>query len=214
MGERRGQGDRSRACAGGKGPGGAGARASVLKAPRHAGAVAVTEFFAPFAHVPGRYEWCRIRSPTHGVFDVFIVLGPSTADPATVYVRDDEGAAFMRERYPECDTFRVHADDLSIEEAREGRTVVGRLVSRDGPVRRAAMTFHGADAVPEEVPYGGDGAPVWGSRFTCTGVDLNVPAVVDGYVETADEDREDFHDAPAVVTLGSYGTLEERAEPQ
>lgn len=178
-------------------------RGGFLTAP-----VPVTEFFAPFAHVPGRFEWCRIRSPTHGVFDCFIALGQSTAAPATVYVRDGRGEAFMRERYPECATFRVPADDLRITESDDGRTVTGLLRSGVGPVRRAEMTLRGADGVPEEVAYGGTGQPVWGSRWTCTGVDLNVPARVEGSVEHADGRREDLAGAEGVVTLGSHGVIE------
>lgn len=167
----------------------------------------VTEFFAPFAHVPGRFEWCRIRSPTHGVFDCFIVLGASTAVPATVYVRDDVGKAFMRDRYPECTTLRVPEGDLRIGESDGGRTVTGSLRADAGPVRRAQMTLRGAGGVPEEVPYGGTGFPVWGGRWTCEGVDLNVPAQVTGFVEGPDGRREDLAGAEGIVTLGSHAVI-------
>lgn len=169
--------------------------------------VPVTEFFAPFAHVPGRFEWCRIRSPTHGVFDCFIVLGASTAVPATVYVRDDVGEAFMHDRYPECTALRVPGDALSVTESDDGRTVTGHLEAETGPVRRAEMTLRGAEGVPEEVPYGGTGFPVWGGRWTCEGVDLNVPARVSGFVEDGDGAREDLSGAEGIVTLGSHAVI-------
>jgi hypothetical protein len=62
------------------------------------------EFYAPFAHVEGKFEWCRLRTPTHGVFDAFILPGRS---PVVVYVDTEAGERFMQERYPECETHRV-----------------------------------------------------------------------------------------------------------
>lgn len=165
----------------------------------------VYEFYGPFAHVPGRYEWCRIRGPTHGVFDCFIVLGETTTDPAVVYVTSEEGEAFMRDRYPECTT--IIARRLELGESRRGRTVHGRLVARQGPVREADLAFIGGDGVPEQVPYGGTGAPVWGSkRFTCWGVDLNLPAKVKGHVVMPDG-RRDLDGEQGIVALGSFGRI-------
>jgi len=171
----------------------------------------VYECFAPFAHVPGRYEWCRIRSPTHGVFDTFIVLGASTAAPATVYVRDDAGAAFLRDRFPECSAIRVGADDLRIEESADHRVVQGVLRAGEGPLRQARMRLAAReDALPRQAPYGGDGRPVWGSRFTCWGVDLALDAQADGAVVHEDGREERLAGAPAVVTLGSFGRIAPR----
>jgi hypothetical protein len=170
----------------------------------------VYEFFAPFAHVPGRYEWCRIRSPTHGVFDTFIVLSPAgTSAPATVYVAHDAGERFMRERYPECETHRVGMDELRIEERDAGRTLVCDLRARSGPVRAAKMTFQApGGATPRAVPYGGDGAPVWGSkRFTCWGVDLALDATVVGAVERAEGYVEPLQRVAGILTLGSFGRI-------
>lgn len=167
----------------------------------------VYEFFAPFAHVEGRFEWCRIRSPTHGVFDTFILVG---LDPVVVYVNDDAGARFMAERYPECRTVRVGADDLWVEEREEGRVVVGGLRSKEGPVRLAEMTLRAVDEarVPEAVPYGGKGAPVWGSRrWTCWGVDLVLNGLADGRVTWEDGRLETLEDEAAIVTLGSFGRI-------
>src|SRR5690349_7900651 len=98
------------------------------------GADVAYEFFAPFAHLEGRFEWCRIRSPTHGVFDCFIVLGKSTAEPATVYVNSVLGAAFMKDRYPECAAVRVPPAGLSITESPDGRTISGTLAADAGPL--------------------------------------------------------------------------------
>lgn len=177
----------------------------------------VYEFFAPFAHVEGRYEWCRIRSPTHGVFDVFILLDPEGTDtPATVYVNNGPGEAFMRERYPQCTTFRVDAKALRIEEADGGRTVEGRLEAEDGPVRKATMRLAaGEDGTPpQDVAYGGTGGPVWGNPgLTCWGVDLVLPAVADGTLERADGTEETFDKEPAIVTLGSFARIAPR-EPE
>src|ERR1051326_372296 len=90
------------------------------------------EFFAPFAHLPGRVELCRIRSPTHGVFDTCIVLGASPAVPATVYVNSTLGAAFLAERYPECTAVRVAPSGLTVAESADGRTVTGTLRAEAG----------------------------------------------------------------------------------
>jgi hypothetical protein len=166
------------------------------------------EFFSPFAHVEGRYEWCRIRSPTHGVFDVFILLGATTGEPATVYVSSDAGARFMADRYPECTTFRVGPRALALAEAKGGRVVQGRLRAREGPVREVAMRFQApADALPRQVPYGGKGGPVWGGRFTCWGVDLVLDAQVTGRLARTEGKPEVFRRAPALLTLGSFARI-------
>lgn len=163
------------------------------------------EFFAPFAHVPGRYEWCRIRSPSHGALDCFILLDTSTAVAATVYVGNDAGARFMADRYPECTTFRAR---LRLRESRDGRTVRGRMRAAAGPLRFARMSLRAArDVKAKQVAYGGTGAPVWGSRWTCWGVDLNLEARADGRLRWRDGRRERLHGEAAVVTMGSFGRL-------
>jgi hypothetical protein len=175
----------------------------------------VYEFFAPFAHVPGRYEWCRIRSPTHGVFDTFIVLGASTQVAATVYVNSALGLQFMAERYPECATIRVAPSGLALLESPDGRGLTGTLKADAGPVHAATMAIRAPGmALPKAVPYGGDGAPVWGSRWTCWGVDLALEATCDGSVLRADGKKETLRAAPAILTLGSFGRLAPRAAPQ
>jgi hypothetical protein len=166
------------------------------------------EFFAPFAHVAGRYEWCRIRSATHGVFDAFILLGKSTAVPATVFVNSTLGDAFMRERYPECATIRLPPSGLSLADSADGRTVTGTLKAADGPLREATMTLRaGPGAIPRTVPYGGDGRPVWGGRWTCWGVDLVLDGHADGRLLWADGRIEGLRGEPCIVTLGSFGRL-------
>lgn len=164
------------------------------------------EFFAPFAHIPGRLEWCRIRSPTHGVFDTCIVLGDSTADAATVYVNDDSGEAFMAERYPECTTIRVHAGDLRMRESPDGRRLHCRLVAHEGPLRRAEVAFLAQGRVPRQTPYGGQGRPVWGSRYTCWGVDLEYDAELHGILRWEDE-REVLSGTPGILTVGSCAKI-------
>ncbi|MES2155009.1 MAG: hypothetical protein V4510_07725 [bacterium] len=166
------------------------------------------EFFAPFAHVEGKYEWCRIRSPTHGVFDCFILLGATTSVPATVYVNSVLGQAFMRERYPECATIRVNPGQLKVDESPDGRTVTGTLSTTEGPVRAASMTLRApAAAIPTAVPYGGEGKPVWGGRWTCWGVDLNVAGSCDGSIERQDGKRVVLRGTPCIVTLGSFARI-------
>lgn len=174
----------------------------------------VYEFFAPFAHVPGKYEWCRIRSPTHGILDCFILLGASTSEPATVYVNSDAGARFMRERYPECATHRVPVYDLHLGESDDGRVLDARLAAKAGPVREASMRLAALPgAVVRDVPYGGTGQPVWGGRFTCWGVDLNLEARADGFVHFADGRRDELRAAPAIVTQGSFARIAPRPTP-
>jgi hypothetical protein len=168
------------------------------------------EFFAPFAHVPGRFEWCRVRSPTHGVFDLFIVLGASTSVPATVYHASDAGARFLAERYPECGRFAAH--ELRIAEEKDGWSLACRLRAEHGPVRAADMRFDAEPCVPRQVPYGGQGEPVWGSRFTCWGVDLAAEARVAGSVD-GPHGRERV-EGPGVLTLGSFGRIAPLAAPR
>lgn len=169
----------------------------------------VYEFFAPFAHVPGKWEWCRIRSPTHGCFDCFIVLGASTSAPTTVVVNSLEGAAFLRDRYPECTAVRVPAFDLHLEERDGGREVFARVKAPQGPVREAEMTLRALPgAALRQEAYGGHGKPVWGSkRFTCWGVDLNLAAEAHGWVRHEDGRLEELRGVPAVVALGSFGRI-------
>ncbi len=171
----------------------------------------VYEFFAPFAHIPGKYEWCRVRSPTHGVFDLFILLGRTTNVAATVYVNATLGAQFMAERYPECQTIRVPPGGLLITESPDGRTVTGKLRAPAGPLREADMTLRAGNAgIPKQVPYGGSGAPVWGSRFTCWGVDLDLDANADGRLVWEDGRTETLRGAPAIVTRGSFARIAPR----
>lgn len=163
------------------------------------------EFFQPFAHVEGKYEWCRIRSPTHGVFDTFILLG----SPAIVYVAEAAGERFMRDRYPECQTYRVPEGALAIRETGVGQRVTGRLRASVGPVAEASMRFDtGASTVPRAVPYGGRGRPVWDSpRWTCWGVDLVLDATVEGRIRWRDQPETRLEGVPGLVTLGSFGRI-------
>lgn len=166
----------------------------------------VYEFFAPFVHIPGRYEWCRIRSPTHGVFDCFIVLGADTSAPATVYVDADHGEAFMAQRYPECTCVRADEQGLLIDESVDGRRVEASITAPAGPVRKAHMVFQAEPgATPRQVSYGGEARPVWGSRYTCWGVDLELDATVTGRVEAMMGVEELA--THGIVTLGSFGRI-------
>ena len=168
----------------------------------------VYEFFAPFAHVEGKYEWCRIRSPTHGVFDTLILVGRA---PVVVYVNSAAGARFMRERYPECETFHVPEEDLLILERDEGRVVAGQLHATVGPLRMAEMTLAARAGIPEQVPYGGEGKPVWNSqRWTCWGVDLVLRGTAQGAVWWEDGAEERLEDEPCIVTVGSFGRIDRR----
>lgn len=169
---------------------------------------AVWEFFSPFAHVPGRYEWCRIHSPTHGSFDTFIVLGVSTAHPPTVYVNSEAGRAFMADRYGESRCIQVSPTSLRIAAEEEGAAVLGILEASEGPVRSARMRLAAdAAAVPKAVPYGGADFPVWGSRWSCEGIDLNRDGVCDGELVHSDGRRELFRGEPCIVAAGSVAML-------
>lgn len=169
---------------------------------------AVWEFFSPFAHVPGKYEWCRIHSPTHGSFDCFILLGESTAVPATVYVNSDAGERFMADRYPESLAVQVPLRDLRIEASPDGRTVRGHLKTADGPLRMARMRLRApSEAVPRAVPYGGSDFPVWGGRWACSGVDLVIDGTCEGLVRFADDRTDRLREAPCAVTAGSFARI-------
>lgn len=181
---------------------------SFLRPPDGPGVV--YEFFAPFAHVPGKYELCRIRSPTHGLFDVAILLGKDTSVAATVYVNSSMGASFMAERYPECTTVRVPPGGLAITESPDGNTVTGKLRASEGPLREVDLTMRATGGVPKQVPYGGEGKPVWGGRFTCWGVDLNLDGIADGKLVWADGRAEALRAVPCIVTRGSFGRIAPR----
>ena len=169
---------------------------------------AVWEFFSPFAHIPGKYEWCRIHSPTHGTFDCFIVLGASTAVPPSVYVSADNGERFMRERYPESATYRVGQRRLRIRSSSDGCDVRGFLRSETGPVRRAAMRFSAEPAqLPAAIPYGGQDFPVWGGRWACEGVDLVREGRCDGSIRFADGTAVVLRKESCAVTAGSFARI-------
>ncbi len=162
----------------------------------------VWEFYAPFAHIEGKYEWCRIRSTAHGIFDTFILFPYS--EHVTVYVINDAGEQFMRDRYPECDTYR--ALRLEIEET--GHTVKGTLVANLGPIREASMQFTALGSLPKAVEYGGADKPVWNSkRFACWGVDLVLDARASGQIHWHDNRLEPLEDVHAIVTAGSFGRI-------
>ena len=164
----------------------------------------VWEFYAPFAHIEGKYEWCRIRTTTHGTFDTFIMFPYSKQ--VKVYVRDEAGARFMYDRYPECDTY--HALRITIEEADQSHTVEGVLEAEVGPVRAVTMRIAALGGSPKAMEYGGPDQPVWNSqRFTCWGVDLNLEARAAGQIRWHDQRLERLEDVPAIVTLGSFGRI-------
>jgi len=169
-----------------------------------------TEFFSPFAHIPGTYEWCRIHSPSHGSFDTFIVIETTTDKPVTVYVNDDRGEAFMADRYPESRCIRLDKEQLHLSSSMEGRQINGWLRAEEGPIREASMQFVcSEEALPQETRYGGSDFAVWGSQWTCSGVDLEIPARVDGRVLRESEEMV-FRNEAAIITAGSYGLIEKR----
>lgn len=172
----------------------------------------IYEFYAPFAHIPGRYELARIHSPTHGSFDTVIVITTTTDEPVVVYVNSRAGARFMAERYPESTAIRVPEEALSLEGDPWSPVVGGGLIAEEGPVRRLNLRFELIDEhpVPRAVPYGGEDFPVWGSAFTCSGVDLELPATVVGEVESEGGSVERWNGEPAVVTRGSFGAIYSR----
>lgn len=167
------------------------------------------EFYAPFAHIPDRFEWARIHSTTHGSFDCFIVIHEGTHEPVTVYVNSDNGERFMADRYHESRAIRVGERELSIVSGARGRTLEARLAAGEGPVRFATMTFTAdPEALPRAVPYGDPDERVWGSRYACEGVDLELPAGVSGEI-VLEEGTEELAATEAVLTLGSYGRITE-----
>lgn len=165
------------------------------------------EFYAPFAHIPGRYEWCRMHCPSHGSFDTFIYIHSSTDEPVTVYVNDPKGQAFMSDRFPESQCILVRPQDLTMMTSTDETQLWGKLMSDRGPVRKALMHFLVDSKSPVvQQPYGGENFMVWGSRWTCTGVDLEQKAHVLGWV---DETKGLISiDCEAIITLGSHGLIQ------
>ncbi|HKK48267.1 MAG TPA: hypothetical protein VJ932_04180 [Alkalispirochaeta sp.] len=170
---------------------------------------AMYEFYAPFAHIPGRYEVARIHSPTHGSFDTVIVITTTTDAPVVVYVNSTAGERFMADRYPESTAIRVPSEALTLEGDPWSPVVGGRLISDEGPVHRMNLRFSITDdqVLPRAAPYGGENFSVWGSSFTCSGVDLEVPAAVSGEVESRQGHTERWRAEPAIVTRGSFGAI-------
>jgi hypothetical protein len=168
------------------------------------------EFYTPFAHIPNRYEVCRIHAEGYGSFDVLILIDESTDRPVTVYVNSDTGSRFMVEQYPESTCVRVSPEALRIQATGDGRRVACELDAETGPLRSARLQFEAAaDAVPEAVGYGGAEFAVWGSPYYCRGVDLNVRATVTGQLATTDGSVEEI-DQTGIIALGSVGILGRR----
>jgi hypothetical protein len=65
----------------------------------------------------------------------------------------------------------------------------------------------GPGAIPKAVPYGGEGKPVWGSRWTCWGVDLTLDGHCDGKLAWADGRVEGLRGEACIVTLGSFARI-------
>jgi hypothetical protein len=165
------------------------------------------EFYSPFAHIPDRYEVCRIHAEGYGSFDVFILIEESTARPVTVYVHSDTGSRFMAEQYPRSACIQLLPEALRIQATGEGRGVACELDAETGPLRSARLHFEAAaDAVPEAAGYGGREFHVWGSRYYCRGVDLNVLATVTGSLTMADGSVEEI-DQTGIIALGSVGII-------
>ncbi len=169
--------------------------------------VSQTEFFSPFAHIPDQYEWCCIHSPSHGSFNTFIVILEATDKPVIVYVDSDAGTAFMAERYPESQCFLVPKGDLTITSSEEGRCVKGSLRANIGPISKADMVFKASiDAPLTESSYGASDFAVWGSRWSCEGVDMEVEASVSG--DIIRDGAKETYQTTGIITLGSYGKIE------
>jgi hypothetical protein len=175
----------------------------------------VWEFYSPFAHIPGRYEWRRIHSPTHGSFDTFIVLAESTSLPPWVYLSSEAGLRYMADRYPESRTFK--ATELLIEGSFDGCLIRGRLCADAGPVAFAETRLAADPAdIPRIAPYGGQELSVWGSRWSCVGLDLVRDGRCDGRINFAPESRlpdEVFSAMPCLVSAGSFGRLSPSGPP-
>jgi hypothetical protein len=102
----------------------------------------------------------------------------------------------------------VAPGDLRITESPDGRTVTGALKANEGPVAEANMTLRAPPAsLPTATPYGGEGRPVWGGRWTCWGVDLTLAGTCDGSVHHRDGRKEAMRGKACIVTLGSFGRL-------
>ncbi len=169
-----------------------------------------TEFYSPFAHIPGRFEWCRIHAPSHGSFDSFIYIHSTTDQPVTVYVNCQQGEQFMADRYPESQCIRVKPEQLTINSSQDGSLLTGYLSANEGPVRSALMTFHTkiiSDLCTSN--YGSDQFKVWGSQWVCQGIDLERKATVNGFVHT-EADNINFQEETAILTFGSHGTIRKK----
>jgi hypothetical protein len=172
------------------------------------------EFYSPFFHIPGRYEWCTIHAEQYGSFSCFIVIHSTTEAPVTLYLAADNGLRFMKERFPESTVIQVAEDALQIEmiTTTDAR---GSLAASEGPVRNAHMEFSVSDSASAIAStYGAPDFAVWGSRFSCEGVDLELGATVTGSLTRADGTQERFDGTDGVLTLGSFGRLQERADLQ
>ena len=173
------------------------------------------EFYAPFAHIPGVYEVCRIHTVEYGSFDTAIIIHQGTDRPVTVYVNEAAGERFMAERFPESSCIRVDADGLTITASPDGRTVRLDLTAATGPLLRAELAFTarpGGQA--EAAPYGDSSFPVWGSRYSCRGIDLNLPARAVGHVTLAPESFDSSAAAAAPGATLEHGVLQQRTRHQ
>lgn len=167
----------------------------------------VHEFYAPFALVPGLVELVRVISPAYGEMDMVVILEPR---PVRVYVNSNAGERFLRDRFPAVERFRVPEDDLLLEDANRGRTLVADLSAHEGPFRELSLVVRARpDATYEPERY--EGLNVWGSELTCYGIDMRLAATARGMVRREGGARESvFQDA--TLFRGSYGKVAPRRQ--
>lgn len=164
----------------------------------------VHEFYGPFAMVDDLIEFVHIVSPTHGELDTALLLQPQ---PPQIYVSNEAGERFLRERYPNARRFRVPARQLLLESLDQGRAIVCHLTAQEGPFRRLSVLVR-ADAEARCTPERYEARGVWGSSgLVCVGVDLRLPARATGRIDWADGTVEAV-DRPAVLFRGSYGKIQ------
>ena len=163
----------------------------------------VHEFYHPFVmlnEIP--LELVRVVSAGYGAMDMVLLLEPK---PIRLYVNNEDGARFMRERFPKAKTFRADEAAMRLVELDRGATMLAQLRCNDGPIRELSLVISAdADAPITTERY--ESHEVWGSPLECHGIDLRQAATCRGIIQWENGTTEPIS-TPATIFRGSYGKL-------
>lgn len=164
----------------------------------------VFEFYGPFAFVENVAEVVRVLNPEYGPMEMLVVLPPK---PTMVYVNSEAGERYLRTRYSTVPLHRVPPQDLKMSADEGGQVLRVYFKAGQGPLRWLSVAIRAIPGRPWETERY-ESPAVWGSKLRCHGVDLRVPARVEGSYQRANELMGHLlGEANGILYLGSFGRI-------